>query len=193
MLGKFRSIDLCASISSRGLVALITGATLFFTGPLASADDSRLDEVQASPQQVEIDGRTYGPEDGLVVESGSMALRRHSHALEPSAAASLLSVTRRTRGSSYVSTDHPTFISYVGRARAMANIYGGKRVVQAGFVYRRGGENVVSWQYSNATNGGGCSWSAGNERKKTVYDSLNPNAPTTTWHYSFSMINPGIC
>lgn len=191
MAEKYTPVNTRGPTTPRGLVALAVGATLFFTGSPASAADVRSDEVQA-PQQVEIDGRIYGPEDGLVVESGSMVLDGRDRASETSAAG-ILNLTQVNRGSSYVSTDHPTFASYVGRARAMANIYSGNRVIRAGFVYRRDGNDVISWQYSNATVGSSCNWSGGAERKYTVFDSMNPSAPTTTWHYSFSLVNPNIC
>lgn len=90
----------------------------------------------------------------------------------------------------YPRTTPLLFRTSVGPARA--NIYSGKRVIRASFVYRRGGQNVISWQSSSASVRS-CRWSSGSERKKTVYDSLDPNAPTTTFHYSFSMINRNTC
>lgn len=192
MKKEYTYINTRGSTTSRRLVALAVGATLFFAGSPASAEDVRSDEVE-DPQEVEIDGRTYGPEDGLVVESGSMVLEGHDRASETSEAVALQGLTQVNRGSSYVSTDHPNPAWYTGRARAMANIYSGNRVVGAGFVYRRGGNDVIGWQYSSATVGSSCNWSAGPEKKKTAFDDPNPNAPVTTWHYSFSMIDPRVC
>jgi len=161
-------------------VAMIVGMGWTGTAMAADRDDS--------PEAVVIGDRTYGPEDGLVVESGEVALARTRPGTVTPMAAKVFS-----RGTSYASTNHPTFISYVGKSRAMANIYSSLRVVRASFKYSRGGNDVISWQHSNASVSSSCTWSAGAENSHTVFDSLDPNAPLTKFHYDFVSISPQVC
>lgn len=159
--------------------AVLAGIGLV-TAPGAVADDTS--------DPVVIGDRTFGAEDGLVIESGTVTL-------SPTRAGTVtpMAVTKYSRGSSYSQTDHPTIISYVGKSRAMANIYGGQRVIRASFKYVRGDSDVISWQHSSASLGSGCSWAAGAEKSRTVYDSLLPNAPVTRFRYDFAYINPQVC
>lgn len=103
-----------------------------------------------------------------------------------------MSTTTFPRGTSYVSTEHNTPFTYIGRARAMGNTWNSQRVTRASFVYRRGGQNVIGWQraYAGISN---CTWPAGPETKKTVWDSFQIGAPKTTFHYEFYYLHPSAC
>lgn len=171
---------------------LVAIGAMALVGTPANADDADPSEVP-NAEEVEINGRTYGPEDGLVVEGGSVILDRQDVESESPNSAALRAPTTFTRGTSYVSTDHPTPFTYEGKARAMANIYNGLRVIRAEFVYKRGGQPVIAPQHSDAIVDSSCNWSAGPEEGHTVIDSMDPNAPVTTFHYDFTSINPSIC
>lgn len=138
-----------------------------------------------SPVQVTIDGRTFGPEHRLVIEESVVTLS-HPREFTP-----LGELFYKSWGSSYVQSYHSLEIRYTGTAYAAANVYQGLRVIQVCFQYRRGGGNLIPWTCSNATSNGS-SWSPGPIVSKTVYDTLDPNAPVTTFHYSVTRIDPGI-
>ncbi len=138
--------------------------------------------AMADPKTTTIDGRTYGPEDGLVIETGEVP----AHSLTRA-------TTTFTKGTSYVSNTETLQLKYTGRARAMANIYNDQRVIAAKFRYTRDGVDLTGWVTSNAKAGQPCSWQAGPEVSKSVNDSLNPNAPKTKFNYSFTLIGRGVC
>ncbi len=141
--------------------------------------------VEPEPTEIVISGKTFGPEDGLFHESGSVDV-------SPSTGIGTQAVTTYWRGTSYASTDHYTDITYYGAARARANIYNGNRVVTAKFKYTRVGD-VISWQTSSASVNSSCAWSAGPEKSRTVYDSLDPDAPTTKFRYDFAFVSRSAC
>lgn len=161
-------------------VAMIAG--MGGTGGAMAADGDD------SPEVVVIGDRTFGPEDGLVVESGEVTLARGR-----SRTATPMSPEVFSRGTSYASTNHPTPITYVGKSRAMANIYSSLRVIRASFKYTRDGNDVISWQNSNASVSSSCTWSAGAVKSHTVYDNLLPGTPITRFRYDFVSISPAVC
>lgn len=149
------------------------------------AASASTDEVEG-PVAV-VNGRTFTAADGLVVQSGSVLLNQRS-----SGAVRSFAPTFFYRGTSYASTEEKLQIAYQGKARAMANVYQGSRVIQAKFKYTRTND-VISWQSSNAVVGNACNWSAGATKSHTVYDDLNPGAPKTRFRYDFSLISRNIC
>jgi hypothetical protein len=100
--------------------------------------------------------------------------------------------TRYSRGTTYVSTDHPTLVTYMGVAEAGGNVFNGVRWVSAMFKYSRGGSDVIGWQTSNATVSG-CAWSRGPFVTRSIGDSLDPNAPVTKFHYDFRSMPTNVC
>lgn len=163
-------------------VAVAMAAGLVGTDAAMAADPSD------SPGVVVIGDRTFGPEDGLVIESGQVALGPTQPGMVSPMAATVF-----TRGTSYASTDHPTIISYVGKSRAMANIYNSQRVIRASYKYTRGDGDAIGWQHSNAVANANCTWTAGAENSHTVFDNLLPGTPVTTFHHDFVFLNPQAC
>lgn len=137
---------------------------------------------------LKIHGQTYGPEDGLAVETGVIPI---GAAPAPGTVTAMSTYSSWYWGTSYVSTVQSYELRYFGEAYAAANIYNGKRVIQACFQYRRSGVAVSSWICSNARSTGS-SWSAGPVVNKMVYDSLNPVANPTTFHYKTYSVAPGV-
>jgi len=134
------------------------------------------------PGTVTIDGRTFGARDGLVVEVGQTPVGPMTRG-----------TTEYWRGTSYAKNTETLQFKYTGRARAMANIYDGQRVIQAKFKYSRDGSDLTSWVTSNAAPRSPCSWAAGSEASKSINDTVNPVAPKTLFNYSFTYVAPGAC
>ncbi|MFC0625401.1 hypothetical protein [Kribbella deserti] len=125
-----------------------------------------------------LDGRTAASEDGLQSDQGELSVDE----MAP------MALTKKTRGTTYSQSNHPNWFQYFGEARAMANVYNGRRWIQASFHYRVAGVSK-GVKKSNAT---GC-WAPGSTVKQTVLDSLDPNAPQTTWSYGFASVPLGVC
>lgn len=165
---KFRRT--CATAALGALMALGAGGT-------AVADDDM-------NETIEISGKTFESRS----ESGSVTISPSADGVTTFAANTVW------RGTSYSLNDHYTDVTYYGEARARANIYNGNRVVAAKFRYKRGGKNLTGgWVTSSASVNSRCGWSAGPAKGKTVYDSLDPNAPQTKWGYDFNFVNRGAC
>lgn len=158
-------------VAAMGFAGLTAGST-------AVAADDTPSEV------VVIDGREFGPEDGLVVEEGEADA---GGGIAPTATTSF------SRGTTFVSSTEQLQLYYIGNGKAYANVYSGKRWIQSSFRYSRGGEYLIGWQRSNATVNSACTWSAGALVAARVNDSLNPSAPQTKFHYGFSSVNTGAC
>ena len=94
-------------------------------------------------------------------------------------------------GSSYATSTEIVQLYYQGKAKAAANIHGGKRIIRVCFWYSRGGSVISPTVCSNASSSTGA-WRAGPEKRDGVWDSLDPNAPVTKFHYSITKINPNV-
>ncbi|MGF1648460.1 MAG: hypothetical protein ACFCVF_16290 [Kineosporiaceae bacterium] len=156
---------------------MIAGLMIAGLTPTATAD-----AVEES--DIVIDGRTYGPEDGLVVEEGELPL--------DSAGGATLRNVSYDWGSSYARSRERLQYWYDGSAYAAGNRYGSERIIRVGFKYTRDGADLISWRYSNARSSN-CTWSGGSVATATVRDTLDPNAPPTRFRYSTSRINPNVC
>jgi hypothetical protein len=141
-----------------------------------------------------IDGREYGPKDGLKVDtyqceiepgSGTVGIEFRDAPQGPG------SVTpQATWGSSYaISTEWWSQLGYDGKAKAAANIFNNKRIIQVCMWYTRGGAAVSGTVCSNAASTGG-SWLSGPEKTMSVWDSLNSRDPPTVFNFSTVRINP---
>lgn len=149
-------------------------------------------EKPDGPDSVVIDGREFGPEDGLVVEVEQFEVTPgggpvgeifvdNAGGIAPMA----------TWGSSYAISTETAQLRYTGKAKAAANIYSGKRIIEVCFWYSRGTQNVSSPRCSNAKVSGS-TWYAGPEVSGSVWDSLDPNAPRTIFNISTYRIDPQI-
>ena len=94
-------------------------------------------------------------------------------------------------GASYaISTEWWSQLGYDGKARAAANLFNGKLIVQVCMWYTRAGEGVVSATVCSTANWLAGAWSGGPEATMSVWDSLNPIAPPTVFNISTVRVNP---
>lgn len=165
------------------LTVLLSGVLYMGSG----AHSAFADEGAPADREFVIGDRVFGPEDGLAVEEHVIPAGSSPRAARP------MGVTKYSKGSSWVSTNHYLQFWYTGRAQAMGNRYSSKgRVIAAGFKYSRGGKDLISWKYSRAKQVG-CQWRKGPVVQATVNDSLGWNDPKTKFHYNFITIHPNIC
>lgn len=172
----------------------VAGAT-----PVYADSPSKPDSANGrnNPKTVVIDGREYGPKDGLKVDTYEFEIVPGSGPVgivfedTPKGPGSI--TPQITWGASYaISTEWWSQLGYDGKARAMANIFGGKRYIQVCFWYTRAGEGNVSGTYCSNATSNGAAWSAGPEVTAAVWDSFNPIAPPTIFNFSVVKIDPGI-
>lgn len=172
-------------------VFAMVGATPVFADSPSGSDS---ENARTHPKTVVIDGREYGPKDGLQVDtfqfeiepgSGSVGIVFEDRSNKPGSI-----IPQITWGASYaISTEWWSQLGYDGKARAAANIYSGKRIVQVCMWYTRGGAAVSGTVCSTANYLAG-TWSAGPEATISVWDSLDPFAPPTIFNVSTVRINP---
>ena len=172
-LRTFLAAMFIAALSAPGLAASASASVTGTAGWDASDD--------VTP--IVVDGSTFGPDDGLVVTEGSTLVGVGGSALRANAS--------YTWGSSFARSRERLQFWYDGSARAAANVFSSKRIVQVCFQYKRGTSNVGG-ACSNASFRS-CPPSSGSTATKTVRDSLDPNAPVTRFTYSTSRINPSVC
>lgn len=97
-----------------------------------------------------------------------------------------------TWGTSYAISTETVQLFYSGKAKAAANIYSGKRIIQVCIWYTRAGAGVVGPKVcSNADSSTGA-WRPGPEKTTSAWDSLNPFDPPTNFNVSTVRIDPGI-
>lgn len=177
---------------SKRLVPIII-CMVGLTIPAGSAEaSSDAVSVMAEPH-VTVGGRTYGPAEGLEVQSGEIELTGTGNgavAASQLEAATLAGKTY-TWGSSYASTTERVQLRYTGRAFAAANVYGGKRIIQVCFKYRRDGRDVSPRKCSQASSATG-KWVSGRVASYSIWDTLDPFAAKTTFSYSTSRIDPRV-
>lgn len=139
---------------------------------------------------VVINGKVYGPEQGLTIESGTFALRR---AAAGSGSVSPMSVPTEFGvywGYSYVRTYEQQQLRYTGTAFAKGDVYAGQRTIEDCFRYTRGG-STLSYHCADAVYSGGA-WQSG-IAQATVWDSLVPGvANQTQFSYSRYAVDPNI-
>lgn len=148
--------------------------------------------AHGATEKLKIDGTTYGPESGLVVDheqvevspGGPDVVRQFANG-KPSVG------PQATWDSSYAISTETVQLHYSGKAKAAANIYSGQRIVQVCIWYTRGGVVISSKVCSNATSSPGY-WVAGPEARTSAWDSLDPGAPKTIFNITTARINPAI-
>lgn len=178
----------------RNRVVLVAGLiTLAIPTPAFAAKPSG-----SGPATVVIDGREYGPKDGLRVDTFQVELNEGFGSVgttwEGMGSSGPGGITpQATWGSSYaISTEWGSQLGYDGKAKAGANIWNGLRIVQVCMWYTRDGVNVSGTVCSKATTTNGLTWTAGPEKRMSVWDDLNPFAPQTIFNYSLSRIRTGV-
>ena len=142
---------------------------------------------------VVIDGREYGPRDGLRVDTWQFEIEPGAgpvgKVFEGTSNRPGLVTPMATWGSSYAISTETLQLYYSGKAKAAANVYNGKRIIQVCIWYTRGGAMKSAKVCSNATSSG-TYWSSGSEVRTGAWDSLNPWAPPTIFNISTVRINP---
>jgi hypothetical protein len=136
----------------------------------------------AAPKTVVIDGREYGPKDGLqvdtqqfIVKSGSGPITVVFGGPTSTGSGSVTPMTTTNWGSSYaISNEWWTQLGYDGYAKAAGNVYSTKRIIQVCIWYTREGESGVSGAKvcSNAVDN--YNWTPGPQVHTSAWDSLNP-------------------
>jgi len=150
------------------------------------------DETQ---ETVVVDGREYGPEDGVSVTTESFELTAgelESVGVEYGSAPSEGDFgTRAAWGASYATSTEYVQYYYKGAAKAAGNVYSGQRIIQVCIQYTRSGVGVADRRCSNASSNGS-RWAAGPETLSYATDSLSLNGPKTVFNIQTTRINPNI-
>ncbi len=172
-----------------GVVSLM--AAVGVTPALAdSLSGSGSVDAKGQPSTVVIDGREYGPRDGLVVDVQQVKIVRGSGevAVVFEDTSGHGSVTPYLAwGSSYAISTETFQIRYDGKAKAAGNIYDSKRIIQVCIWYTRDNVQKGDRVCSNATSDG-YRWYAGPEKTTWCWDDLNPFAPQTIFNISTARI-----
>jgi hypothetical protein len=177
----------------RAAAAVVATMGLAFAGAASASANTTAPESYPTPETVTIEGREFGPVDGLEVvveqfeiESGNGPV---GEVFGTTPAPGTITPFA-TWGTSYATSTETLQLKYTGRAKAAANVYSGKRIIQVCFWYTRDSKVVAGKICSNASSDGG--WRAGVEVSKSVWDSLVPNAPKTIFNISTARIDPTI-
>jgi hypothetical protein len=145
------------------------------------------------PKTVVIDGREYGPKDGLQVDTMQLAIVPGSGPVgitfDGTSGKHGSPIPQLTLGTSYAISTETLQIRFDGKAKAAGNIYSGKRIIQVCIWYTRGGTQQGDKVCSNALDD---PWRAGPEKTTWCWDSLNPFDPQTQFVISTVRIDPRI-
>ena len=149
-------------------------------------------EANADSSELHIGGKVYGAESGLVQELEQVEVTPgNAEVIKRMGGTGFGVAPNATWGSSYATSTETAQIYYTGKAKAAANVYAGKRIVQVCIWYSRGGTRVSGTACSNANSARGY-WVAGPEVETSAWDTLDWNAPKTIFNISTSRINPGV-
>ncbi len=94
-------------------------------------------------------------------------------------------------GSSYATSTEYAYLLYRGAAKAGANVYSGKRIIQVCIQYTRGGVGIADKRCSTARSTGS-TWVAGGETLSYATDSLGLNDPHTILNIWTTRVNPNV-
>lgn len=171
-----------------GALFVVVGATPALAGsPSGSGKGSSTDKLV-------IGGREFGPQDGLEVDVKNVPIKRGSGDLVFDFQDKVKHGTvtpQMTWGSSYAISTETAQIRYDGKAKAAANVYVDKRIIQVCTWYTRDGVQKGDKVCSNATSDG-FRWYAGTEKTTWCWDDVNPFAPKTLFNFSLARINPNV-
>jgi hypothetical protein len=173
------------------IIAVVVPSPAFAGSPA----ESDTEDVRG-PKTVVIDGREYGPKDGLQVDTFQIEVEPGSEPVglvfdDTMSNAPGSIVPLATWGASYAISTETIQLFYEGKAKAAANIYAGKRIIQVCIWYTRDGEQKGNKVCSNATTSGTV-WLPGPEKKTSCWDSLVPWDPPTIFNFTTVRIDPGI-
>jgi hypothetical protein len=175
-------------MKSRSLSAA-TGVALLIAG-LGSTAAYAADPGDSGSGTIIVSGHELGPDDGLTVVEESFPIVRGGDPVgvtfdtKPSGELS----TQEVWGSSYAFSQEQAYVSYIGHAKAAANVHQGLRIVRVCFWWTQASRTSAT-TCANATFSGG-SWTASPEVSSTFNDSLDSNAPQTVFHIQTSRIDP---
>lgn len=183
MLRSLSRVVVCVAT----IVALAGPTPVFADSPSSCHSGNGRDHVKS----VVIDGREYGPKDGLVVDafqcdiepgSGSVGVVFGDTSNSPG------SITPQdVWGSSYAISTETLFVRFDGKAKAAANIFNGKRIIQVCIWYTRDGVQKGDYVCSTAASLGG-SWMSGPEVTTWCWDDLS--SVHTIFNIATVRINP---
>lgn len=163
---------------------MVAIAGLAFMGSTAASAD---DTAELPPGYVAVGDHVFGPEDGLEVTTESFEINPG----DGTVGSTYGSLARDSWGASYANSDEIAWLFYRGTAKAAANVYSGKRIIQVCFWWTRGGNSVSGTTCANAGVSGG-SWVAGPEAVGWTTDSLGWNDKPTIFNIKTTRIDPGL-
>lgn len=170
-------------------------AILMMVGIVATSGSAAAAEAGSeSPSPEVVDEQEYGPEDGLEVTTETFELVPGEgpvgveYGETPPAPGEIAPLA--TWGASYAKSTEYAQLLYVGKAKAAANVYSGKRIIAVCIQYVQAGRSS-SKVCSRATSSGS-SWSAGAEKSVSFVDNLSDNWPRTVFTITTSRIDPQI-
>lgn len=169
-------------------VLVAAAATLLMTGlgvPMANAADSG----SADPESIVINGRTYGPEDGLEVVTETFEVTPGDSPTGATYGAAPGGIsTQAVWGSSYAFSKEVLLYDYLGYAKAGGNVIDNKRIVRVCFWWTQAARTSAT-TCANATFSGG-RYSPGPEVTGYFRDSNGLNDPKSIFHIQTSRIDP---
>ncbi len=182
------------AVVSVAALFILAGTTPVFAGsPVAS------DSVNARSHRntFVIDGREYGPKDGLKVDTFQFELQPGSGSVgvvfgeTPNGPGSVIPLGSTYWGTSYaISTEWWSQLGYDGKAKAAANVYNNLRIVEVCIWYTREGAGVVGAKVCSDASSDTGVWLPGPEVTTSAWDSLNPLDPPTVFNISTVRIDP---
>ena len=179
-----------------GLLALagtlLGGAPAFANGDTGTGTDNNQD----ASGTVFIDGRTFGPEDGVEVTEEWVVLPEPGSGgtvgVEwPSTPPPGMVTPMVYWGSSYAYSTETAWVWYEGHAKAAANVYSGQRIIQVCIQFQRSGVGIADKRCSSASSNGSY-WSSGPDVVSYATDSLGFDDPQTIMYIWTTRINPQI-
>jgi hypothetical protein len=183
ILRRFSRIVVCIAT-----LFVMAGATpVFADSPSACHSGNARDHLKT----VVIDGREYGPKDGLKVDTFQCEIEPGSGPVgivfgdTPQGPGSV--TPQIAWGTSYAWSTETLLIRYDGKAKADANIFDGKRIIQVCIWYTRDGVQKGDKVCSTAASIGG-SWLSGPEVTTWCWDDLG--SIHTIFNISTVRINP---
>lgn len=168
-------------------VVMVLGAT-----PVRAASPSDA-AASAKGETVVIDGREYGPKDGLVVDVHQVELTRGGGDVVfdwPETGTKHGGVTPQIAwGSSYAISTETLEVRFDAKAKAGANVFNNVRIIQVCVWYTRANVQKGDKVCSNATSDG-LRWYPGPEKTTWCWDDLS--ADHTIFNWSRVLINPKV-
>jgi len=154
----------------KSIVTTVT-AVLITTGVCVAGAPAALAADNKEPTSVVVDGREFGPADGLTVTSETYGTLSGAGVW----------------GTSY-GTSKEYVAVYRGKVKAAGNVYGGQRIIKVCMWYHHPGRTSSTVCSSASSNGS--RWTAGSEKTLSFVDNLSDNWPTTSFEVRTTRINP---